>query len=388
MIPLSLYIHIPWCIQKCPYCDFNSHQLNIDTNDNNGLSTLENTYIHSLIKDLTADITKYDIQQRSINTIFIGGGTPSIFSGQAIASLLSQINQLLTFTDNIEITLEANPGTADAKHFKNYLHAGVNRLSIGVQSFNNQHLQQLGRIHNANTAERTIKLAQDVGFDNINIDLMHGLPQQRIVDAVTDIETALTFNTPHLSYYQLTIEPNTAFYQNPPRLPPEDTLDDISEAAFARLKDHGFKRYEVSAWSQNRPCRHNLNYWQYADYLGIGAGAHGKISHRIGDDLVITRTAKARHPKTYQSNQQLQEERIVQTHERPFEFMLNALRLQSGFDKKWMVERGGFMREAVDGIINALINEQLLLETPTHLLPSERGYLFLNELIERFLVEP
>lgn len=386
MIPLSLYIHIPWCIQKCPYCDFNSHQLKVDKNDSNGLSELEKIYIAYVIQDLKNDITNYNIGGRPIETIFIGGGTPSVFSGQAIDSLLTQINQLLAFAENIEITLEANPGTADANHFKGYLAAGVNRLSIGVQSFNDMQLKQLGRIHNAQTADTTIKLAQDVGFSNINIDLMYGLPLQRINEAVFDVESALSYGTPHLSYYQLTIEPNTAFYQKPPPLPPEDTIDDISDATFTLMQNAGFSRYEVSAWSRNRPCQHNLNYWQYADYLGIGAGAHGKITQQTKDGLIITRTAKTRHPKNYQSDNQLQEQRIVAAHERPFEFMLNALRLEGGFAKQLIPERGGFALVDVQEIIQSLVAEQLLAETPTHLQPTTQGYRFLNEVMERFLL--
>ncbi|HMY82651.1 MAG TPA: radical SAM family heme chaperone HemW, partial [Agitococcus sp.] len=283
--PLSLYIHVPWCVRKCPYCDFNSHT--------SPQSLPEKAYVAALIADLQADLAW--VQGRKIGSVFIGGGTPSLFSGQTYQDLFTQLRQHLDFSSDCEVTLEANPATVEHDNFEGYLVAGINRLSLGVQSFNPTHLQTLGRIHSQQDAFNAIQLAKTAGFSNFNLDLMHGLPQQDLSQALEDIDYALSFKPTHLSWYQLTIEPNTAFYRQPPALPDDDILWAIQEAGQQKLAQAGFQQYEVSAYSQQRPSKHNLNYWQFGDYLAIGAGAHGKVTTPEG----IFRYRKTRLPKDY-----------------------------------------------------------------------------------------
>lgn len=374
-IPLSLYVHIPWCVQKCPYCDFNSHAAKHD-----GLP--EQEYVQRLLQDLSNDID-YFAQNRPLTSIFIGGGTPSLFSGQAIQALLDGVRQRLELRKDCEITLEANPGTVDEQHFADYLRAGVNRLSIGVQSFSSQQLQHLGRIHSPQQAQRAVKTAQALGFDNINIDLMFGLPQQTTNQAIADIEQGIALNTEHLSYYQLTLEPNTAFAKRPPILPPDEAIDERFDRAAKHLYKAGFKRYEVSAWSRGRQSKHNLNYWQYGDYLGIGAGAHGKITQAATGNII--RTSKPRSPKSYLQTQQLCRRRQVEENEKAFEFMLNSLRLTRGFPRQWLSQRGLVEETTVLPILQQLADKDLLTISDSYIKPTELGKHFVNDMVAAFL---
>ncbi len=377
-VPLSLYIHIPWCVQKCPYCDFNSHKVS---------KTLpEQQYIKQLLIDLQSDVVRFKVD-RPLQSIFIGGGTPSLLSGSAISQLLEGIGKQLSFSDVVEITLEANPGTVDEQHFAAYYRAGVNRLSIGIQSFNADQLRRLGRIHSPDEAVRAVKTAQDSGFDNINIDLMFGLPQQTEEQALFDIEQGIALDTVHLSYYQLTLEPNTVFARHPPVLPDEELIDRRFELASQRLRSAGFARYEVSAWSrgQHRRAKHNLNYWQYGDYLGIGAGAHGKITCDEQQTAHLVRTTKPRSPKHYLSRDNRRKERFVQDDEKAFEFMLNALRLTQGFKRQWIVERGLVEMTDVMPTIKHLADKGLLRYSREHIVPTELGRHFVNDMVAAFL---
>ena len=321
-IPLSLYIHMPWCVRKCPYCDFNSHavpdgKLSLD---------LEQEYLHALVEDFK---TQVDFAQgRQIHSVFIGGGTPSLISAQGYQWLFSQLKALLPFEEGCEITLEANPGTVEHDPFAGYLAAGINRLSIGVQSFNTEHLKKLGRIHNNEDAISAIAHAKEAGFERINVDLMHGLPEQTLEQALNDLKLAVENGATHISWYQLTIEPNTVFFRTQPILPVDEVLEDIQEQGEAYLKAQGFINYEVSAWRKELPSAHNLNYWQFGDYLSIGAGAHGKVTQADG----IYRFQKTRLPKDYLAKvpaEHLQFKRI-EAEDMPFEFMMNALRLDNG----------------------------------------------------------
>ena len=317
MLPLSLYIHIPWCIRKCPYCDFNSHK---------SPETLpEQNYVQALIADLQADVSRF--KAREIVSIFIGGGTPSLFSAQAYATLFAELKQILPFAQDIEITMEANPGSVEQQRFTDYRQLGINRLSLGIQSFNPVHLKALGRIHDEKQAHCAIGAARKAGFDNLNLDIMHGLPNQSVAQGLEDLATALSYQPEHLSWYQLTIEPNTVFYKENLPLPSEDEAYWLEEQGFIQLKDSGFTRYEISAFSKtNKQARHNLNYWLFGDYFGIGAGAHGKLTTPKG----ILRTRKHRQPKDYQNPDKpfLAGLELVEGDELVFEFMLNTTRLE------------------------------------------------------------
>ncbi|MBK7301408.1 MAG: radical SAM family heme chaperone HemW [Moraxellaceae bacterium] len=329
--PLSLYIHVPWCVRKCPYCDFNSHT--------SPQSLPEDEYIAALLLDIDQDLAW--LQGRAIHSVFIGGGTPSLLSPQAYQQLFSQLKQKMTFEANCEITLEANPATVEHGSFEGYLEAGINRLSLGIQSFNGLQLKNLGRIHGQSEAEKAILLAKAAGFTNFNLDLMHGLPNQSLEEALLDIEIALSFKPPHLSWYQLTIEPNTAFYRQPPVLPDDDTLWAIQEAGQQKLAQAGLLQYEVSAYTHNKPSQHNLNYWQFGDYLAIGAGAHGKVTTPQG----IFRYRKTRLPKDYLAAAPQQQARLglekVSNDDLSFEFMMNGLRLKQGVPIAYFEQRTG-----------------------------------------------
>ena len=376
MPPLSLYIHIPWCIRKCPYCDFNSHALK------NELP--EDEYINALIRDL--ELALPEIWGRPIQSIFIGGGTPSLFSGNAIDKLLTQIRARVTLSPYAEITLEANPGTVESAYIKDYSAAGVNRISIGIQSFNDEHLQALGRIHNSTEAQYAIeKVAQH--FTNFNLDIIYGLPNQTIGQAEKDIQIAAAFNPTHISAYNLTIEPNTAFAVAPPEnLPDNDLCYEMQDAIIAQLQQSGFQRYEISAYAKNaRESQHNLNYWQFGDYLGIGAGAHSKISF---PDRII-RQMRYKHPEKYLSQiagaAPIQEQIQVTTNDLPFEFMLNALRLCNGVPARLFSDRTGL---AFTQIINTLLSaeqQQLVSLADNRITPTILGQNFLNDLVEKFL---
>ncbi len=316
--PLSLYVHIPWCVQKCPYCDFNSHGLKSDLP--------EKEYVAHLLDDLAIDAKR--IGDRAVDTIFIGGGTPSLFSDEAIADLLKGVRARVNLARNAEITLEANPGTVEAGKFSGFYQAGVNRISVGIQSFQPKHLKALGRIHNTRQADNAVKQAHNAGLPTFNLDLMHGLPEQSIDNAMEDLIQGIALNPYHLSWYQLTIEPNTPFYSRPPELPDDDILWEIQEKGHGLLENAGFHQYEISGYAkQGHQCRHNLNYWRFGDYLGIGCGAHGKITD--AHNGAIHRTVKVKHPRGYMemSRPYLDSETPVETNDLPFEFFMNRFRL-------------------------------------------------------------
>ena len=377
LIPLSLYIHMPWCVRKCPYCDFNSHavpdgKLSLD---------LEREYLHALVEDFK---TQVDFAQgRSIHSVFIGGGTPSLISAAGYQWLFTKLKALIPFEENCEITLEANPGTVEHDPFAGYLAAGINRLSIGVQSFNTEHLKKLGRIHSNEDAISAIGLARDAGFQRINVDLMHGLPEQTLEQALNDLRLAVENGATHISWYQLTIEPNTVFFRTQPILPVDEVLEEIQEQGEAYLKANGFINYEVSAWRKELPSAHNLNYWQFGDYLAIGAGAHGKLTQPDG----VYRFQKTRLPKDYLAKvpaEHLQFKRI-EAADMPFEFMMNTLRLNEGVEAKLYLERTGYSLDTLDELLTSLRQRQLMVEDAERLACTEQGHIFLNSVLEEFL---
>lgn len=376
--PLTLYVHLPWCVRKCPYCDFNSHAVKDDIP--------EAAYIKTLLADLDDLLPK--AWNRPVHAVFFGGGTPSLFSGAAIADILDGVRARLPMSPGAEITLEANPGTVEHDHFARYREAGVNRISLGVQSFNDQHLQRLGRIHGSDEARRAVSAVREAGFDNFNLDLMFGLPGQTLQQAVSDIEHALALAPAHISHYQLTLEPNTAFAANPPELPPDDASADYQQACAERLSAAGFNQYEVSAWAQpERACRHNLNYWRFGDYLAIGAGAHGKLTLPAED--AIWRYARHRHPKTYlaalESGDWNAEQRELDQAERIFEFFLNGLRLREGVSLTQFESRTGLSRQEITDLILQAETKGLLQQTDKNLMPTALGWQFLNDLQGLFL---
>jgi putative oxygen-independent coproporphyrinogen III oxidase len=374
--PLSLYVHLPWCVQKCPYCDFNSHPKRGDIP--------EQEYADALIRDLEQDLPR--VWGRQLESVFLGGGTPSLFSAETIARLLSEIRARIPIKPGAEITLEANPGTVEAGRFAGFRRAGVNRLSIGIQSFNDEHLKTLGRIHDSEAAAKAIEEARNAGFDNLNIDLMFGLPGQALEQALADIDRAITFEPEHISLYQLTIEPNTAFGATPPTLPGEDAIWDMQKALQKRLASAGYEQYEVSAYARNgRRSRHNLNYWTFGDYLGIGAGAHGKLS----DHENVTRLWKTKHPKDYlqhagtsqgiSGNQQLTHDDL------PLEFMMNALRLVEGFPTMLFDERTGLTLTKLIEPLERAEELGLVERDAIQVRPTARGQQYLNDLLALFI---
>ncbi|XDZ52061.1 radical SAM family heme chaperone HemW [Neisseriaceae bacterium CLB008] len=376
--PLSLYIHIPWCVKKCPYCDFNSHKA--------GTEVPEEEYCAALIKDLESELP--NVWGRPIESIFIGGGTPSLFSAEAISQLISAIRALLPLKPNLEITMEANPGTFEINRFLGFKEAGVTRLSIGVQSFHNDHLNALGRIHQGQEAIEAIKLAVQA-FDYVNVDLMYALPNQTVAEAVADVQTAIDLGVTHISAYHLTLEPNTAFgHTPPPGLPLDEQALDIEEAVHQTLLSAGFEHYETSAFAkQQHYGQHNLNYWRFGDYLGIGAGAHGKISYPTH----IERTTRKRHPNDYLlsslNGSQVSSREPVSKSELPFEFMLNALRLTNGVPTRYFQERTGLSLNVISRILEQAQKQGLLSDDPTQLAPTLMGQRFLNNLLQLFLQE-
>ena len=380
-VPLSLYVHVPWCVQKCPYCDFNSHGLR------GGLP--EADYVAALIADLEAALPL--VWGRRVVSVFFGGGTPSLLSGEAVDTLLAAIRARLPLVYGAEITLEANPGTAESGKFAAFRAAGVNRLSLGIQSFNPAHLKALGRIHDAQEACRAIELAAR-HFDSFNLDLMYGLPQQTMTQALADLEQALTFAPSHLSCYQLTLEPNTAFAAAPPALPDPDRCADMQEAIEARLADAGYTHYETSAFAQpGKQCRHNRNYWTFGDYLGIGAGAHSKLTVPTPDGRRILRQMRWKLPKQYlaqvAAGRPVQDEFDVAAEELPFEFMMNALRLNQGFETALFAERTGLPLEGIENTLRQAEQDGLIERTPGCIAPTRHGQRFLNRLLERFLAD-
>lgn len=377
LIPLSLYIHMPWCVRKCPYCDFNSHAV-----PDGQLSTdLEQQYLAALVADFETQVEM--AQGRSIHSVFIGGGTPSLISAQGYAWLFEQLRARLDFKPDCEITLEANPGTVEHDPFADYLAAGINRLSIGVQSFNAEHLQRLGRIHSAHNALSAIQQARQAGFQRVNVDLMHGLPQQTLEQALTDLKLAVEQGATHISWYQLTIEPNTVFFRTQPVLPQDELLEQIQEQGEAYLKAQGFINYEVSAWRKEQPSTHNLNYWQFGDYLAIGAGAHAKVTRPDG----IYRFQKTRLPRDYLAKvpaDHLQMKKI-EVDELPFEFMMNALRLNDGVEAELYGQRTGLDLNDLNKTLNQLREKNLLVNDLNRISCTEQGHVFLNSVLEAFL---
>ena len=382
--PLSLYIHLPWCVKKCPYCDFNSHATNKE-------AFPEAAYIDALISDLESELPR--IWGRPIASIFIGGGTPSLFSAEAIDHLMVALRARLTFYHHTEVTMEANPGAAEAERFKAYRESGINRISIGVQSFDNEKLERLGRIHNSAEGKAAIAMAKAAGFDEINIDLMFGLPEQSIDEAICDLQTAMEQHPSHLSWYQLTIEPNTIFYSTPPTLPDDDLLWSMQKQGQAYLSDNGFNQYEVSAYAKvmttgvNHQCKHNLNYWQFGDYLGIGAGAHGKLTHVA--EGKIERYSRHRIPQGYigQVAQQnaITETRLLDRDELPLEFMMNALRLNKGFHPSIFIEHTGLPLSQIQKPLQEAEKKSMIEWNLNTIKPTEYGHRYLNDLLQLFM---
>ncbi|EGM71308.1 radical SAM family heme chaperone HemW [Shewanella sp. HN-41] len=372
--PLSLYIHIPWCVQKCPYCDFNSHGQNGELP--------QQAYVDALLEDLRQDL--HLVQGRKIHTIFIGGGTPSLFDASQIKRILDGANALIPFSDNIEITMEANPGTLEHDDFSAYRAAGVTRLSIGVQSFSKDKLNLLGRIHDQNEAQIAAQKASQAGYLSFNLDLMHGLPNQRFAEAMADIDTAAALNPPHLSWYQLTIEPNTLFHSKPPQLPDDEALWHIYEQGQQKLAELGYEQYEISAYAKpGYQCRHNLNYWQFGDYLGIGCGAHGKVT--LPEENRIIRTVKIKHPKGYLSASNYTFESIdVAEEDRALEYLMNRLRLMTPIPKQEFELRTGQHRDTLAEGMEKAKQRGLLTESTEHWQLTSKGHMFVNDLLTQF----
>ena len=378
-IPLSAYVHLPWCVRKCPYCDFNSHEVS-------GKGLPEDSYISALEADIDLENSRGD--QRNIETVFFGGGTPSLFSARGIDRVLAAFTNELGMEKDAEITLEANPGAVEAERFSEYRRIGINRLSIGVQSFNDEALAGLGRIHDSSEAVAAINIAQESGFDNLNIDLMHGLPGQDVTMALADLQTAVRLRPPHISWYQLTLEPNTVFYSKPPTLPSHEQCWEIQQNGKAFLESEGYRQYEVSAWARDGlECRHNLNYWQFADYYGVGAGAHGKLSN--AQTGKITRYQRHRIPGIYMqksvAGNAVSREVTLSKEDRVLEFMMNSLRLLSGFSPDLFTARTGLELGRIEHLLKQASGEGLLEWQDDNIRASEKGMDFLNDLLAIFL---
>jgi putative oxygen-independent coproporphyrinogen III oxidase len=374
--PLSLYIHIPWCVQKCPYCDFNSHTLKGEIP--------EVEYIQALLQDLRSELSR--VYERQLHSIFIGGGTPSLISAAGIKTLLTGVAEMIPFSDTIEITMEANPGTVEAERFHAYVAAGVNRISIGVQSLQAEKLNLLGRIHDPQEAIRAAQIATSSQLNSFNLDLMHGLPHQDLSDALYDLNAAVELAPPHLSWYQLTIEQNTQYYSKPPTLPDEDVLWDIFEQGHALLSAAGYEQYEISGYAKiGKQCRHNLNYWRFGDYIGIGCGAHGKLTEP--KEGKIYRRSKIKHPRGYMDANKpfLDDEHTVVQDELPFEFIMNRFRLLEPTPKQDFSDFTGLALTVIAPQINTAIKKGLLTETETHWQVTKLGHRYLNSLFDIFL---
>jgi len=376
-IPLSLYVHIPWCVKKCPYCDFNSHEARQEVP--------EERYIKALLTDLESELP--NIWGRPLESIFIGGGTPSLFSAESIDKLLCGLRERLPLRPRMEITMEANPGTFEQERFSAYREAGINRLSIGVQSFNDAHLKALGRIHGANEAQKSAEIAKKAGFDNFNLDLMFGLPQQTIEEALSDLQQAIDCQPSHISWYQLTIEENTLFHHSPPVLPKDDLLWDMQQQGQNLLAEAGYNQYEVSAYArENKRCQHNINYWQFGDYLGIGAGAHGKLSMPDG---VVTRHTKYRHPEKYMQSAlekaPRSSEKVLTEQDLCFEYMLNIVRLKQSFTQVDFEARTRLPFSTIEKKLSKTIEDGLMEVLEGKYSTTEKGWAFLNDVMEQFL---
>lgn len=372
--PLSLYIHVPWCVKKCPYCDFNSHAQQDELP--------QAVYRQALISDLAAELAL--VGGRPLQSIFIGGGTPSLMDADFYQQLLRDISEQTELAADIEITMEANPGTFEQARFAAYREAGINRLSLGIQSFADQQLQRLGRIHSGAEALNAVQQALTLGFDRVNLDLMHGLPGQSPEQAMADLDQALDLDAGHLSWYQLTIEPNTEFYSRPPQLPLDDDLAEIQDQGHAKLTAAGYQHYEISAYARpGQQCRHNLNYWQFGDYLGIGAGAHGKLTLADGQ---IERRWKQRQPKAYMANPAQANDELLAAESLPLEFMMNVLRLEQGAPQELYPLRTGQPWSTIEAACQTAAERGLLDLRGGYLKPTPMGRRFLNDLLELFLV--
>lgn len=374
MNSLSLYIHIPWCIKKCPYCDFNSHAVNGDTP--------EKQYIACLLSDLAQDLQLLE-KPYCINSIFIGGGTPSLFSAASFDILLQGITKLIPLKDNAEITLEANPGTFESEKFAAYRNIGINRLSIGIQSFNNKHLKKLGRVHSAEEALSAIKIAKQAGFNNFNLDLMFGLPEQSNAEMLHDVQTAISLQPSHISFYQLTLEPNTYFHKFPPSLPESDHIYAGQLQCQQSLADAGYMQYEISAYAKKgAQCQHNVNYWQFGDYLGIGAGAHGKLSQSLPKSFV--RTMKHKSPEQYLAHNHAITTAIAPK-DLPLEYMMNQLRLKAGFNIEHYQLVTGLSLNSLQPALSECIDRGLLMQQKNQYLCTDKGWDFLDHILETFM---
>ncbi|MEM7193560.1 MAG: radical SAM family heme chaperone HemW [Pseudomonadota bacterium] len=378
-IPLSLYVHFPWCVKKCPYCDFNSHTLRGDID--------EQEYIRTLLKDLDQQLSRWP-QSRPLTSVFLGGGTPNLFGHQSVGQLLNGISQRFDLPGNAEVTMEANPGASSDSELEGYFHAGINRLSIGAQTFNFDHLRRLGRVHSGDDTARMVDAAKASGFSNINIDLMFALPDQSIDQLDLDLETALNMEPTHLSCYQLTLEPNTLFYSHPPELPDESVTFEMQNRVVDTLGSADFHRYEVSAYSRSdRLCRHNLNYWQFGDYLAIGAGAHGKLTTDAG----LIRTIREKHPRNYINkmsgdiDNSFAEVREVADEELPFEFLLNGLRLRAGVSRDQYVNRTGKDWTQLIQKLSRPIDQKLIALSDNGIACTDKGYWFIDSCLESVL---
>ena len=374
--PLSLFIHIPWCIKKCPYCDFNSHAVKADTP--------EAAYIDALLNDLAKDLQRYAIT-RPISSIFIGGGTPSLFSPESINRLLRGIEQQVTLKTAIEITLEANPGTFESHKFAEFRALGINRLSIGVQSFNDKLLKKLGRVHSAHEAFIAAEIAHHSGFENFNLDLMFGLPDASPDDSKTDVATAISLKPTHISFYQLTLEPNTYFHKFPPQLPNDELIFTTQKQCQKLLATQGYQQYEVSAYSQpDLQCRHNINYWQFGDYLGIGAGAHGKITQALPQQII--RSFKPKSPEQYLSDTHKNGgSEVISVSELPLEFIMNHLRLKQGFTPETYQATTGLDIKTLEPALSTCLKQGLLIYQDNHYYCSEQGWNFMDNILEKFM---
>lgn len=372
MKSIGLYIHIPWCIQKCPYCDFNSHAVKSETP--------ERQYIDTLLADLQQDLELLD-SERIVSSIFIGGGTPSLFSAESFDKLLTGISSHIPLQKNLEITLEANPGTFESQKFADYRTIGINRLSIGIQSFNDPHLKTLGRIHSAKEALRAVEIAQQAGFNNLNLDLMFGLPQQTSKEMLNDIQTAINLKPSHISFYQLTLEPNTYFHKFPPKLPEDDLIFSAQTQCQKLLADAGYLQYEISAYAKdNMVCQHNLNYWNFGNYIGIGAGAHGKIS--LLEKII--RTVKPKKPEQYLHNSTATVTK-VSLQELPLEFIMNQLRLKNGFSLGHYQAATGLEINTLEPALSLCVDAKLLIKQGEHYFCSEQGWNFLDLIVVKFV---
>ncbi|HEB56150.1 MAG TPA: radical SAM family heme chaperone HemW [Gammaproteobacteria bacterium] len=377
--PLSLYLHFPWCVRKCPYCDFNSHAVKDHIP--------ETEYINALITDLEQELPL--IWGRPVNSIFLGGGTPSLFSPAALDRLFSALRARLVFSSDIEITLEANPGAIERQRFSEYRAVGINRLSIGVQSFNDNHLQKLGRIHNRRDAYNAAEAAHAAGLDNFNLDLMFALPQQTLIQALSDLDEAMALEPTHISWYQLTIEPNTLFHQQPPTLPSDDNSWEMQQQGKEKLAAAGYTQYEVSAYARGAQCQHNLNYWRFGDYLGIGAGAHGKITR--ADAQTISRRWKIKQPAAYlrdaDSKSRLGGQQELSENDASLEFMMNSLRLQQGFSTELFMQHTGLPLSIIEEPLRKAEEKGWIQWQKNQIMPTKNGHCFLNNLLGLFLAD-